>query len=137
MELARIFLNRWGRPRSGWRLLVFLVINFFLTRVFFLAVLLGYSFLAALRPPSLAGRWGWIIQALVLLGAGTAAGVCLRVMRAYRPARGWTWHRGWLEWLKGSSIGALSLVCSLIVLSTAATDSLCDRGDETAVFNTL
>ncbi|HEX8746762.1 MAG TPA: type II CAAX endopeptidase family protein [Pyrinomonadaceae bacterium] len=123
MNLSEIFLNSWGRPRSGWRLLLFVIINYALAVVLFLLLSVGYLMLrsrgAAVAPGFLEGPWGWVFQSTVLLTAATVAGfVCAKLFEGL-PVRslGWTLHKGYLiDWLKGTLVGALSLVLAALII---------------------
>lgn len=120
MELEKIFFNHWGRLRSGWRLLTFVIINFVFTIVLstFLVILyILYPERDAIA--FLESYWGWVIQAVILFGAATATGLFCGRMLEGLPARalGWGLHRGWItDWLKGSLAGALSLVLAVILI---------------------
>lgn len=124
MELSEIFFNKWDRLRSGWRVLLFVVINYVLTAILFtllaVAYYLSYSLLNGRAATGfLEGFWGWILQSAVLLAAATVTGVlCARLLEGL-PARalGWTLHRGWaVDWLKGTLIGMLSLALSALII---------------------
>ncbi|HEX8175462.1 MAG TPA: type II CAAX endopeptidase family protein [Pyrinomonadaceae bacterium] len=145
MNLSEIFLNRWGRLRSGWRLLLFVVINFVLTGVLFQLLSIGYLLLrsrgAAGAPGFLGGPWGWVLQSTVLLAAATVAGlVCAKLFEGL-PARslGWTLHRGYLfDWLKGTLVGALSLVlAALIIFASGGYRFTFAASDSGAVLKTI
>lgn len=124
MELYKLFFNKWERLRSGWRLLLFVVINYVLAAVLFSMVVIGYHLLPKLWAQAsldsfLEGAWGWIIQSVVLLAAATLAGLlCARLLEGL-PVRalGWTNHKGWIvDWLKGTLIGALSLGLAALII---------------------
>lgn len=127
MNLSEIVFNKWERPRSGWRVLLFIVINYALAIALFLLVSVVYLlFYRSLNgegaPKFLQGFWGWIIQSSILLTAATIAGfVCAKLLEGL-PTRslGWAIHRGWMfDWLKGTLVGALSLtLAALIIFST-------------------
>ena len=120
MGFLQIFFNRWERLRSGWRVLLFVVINYALTFALLIAL---YSVRAVAGRDSLLalleGTWGWIIQSLVLLTAATLAGIICAKLFEGLPARalGWTIHAGWMfDWLKGSLLGALSLGLAAMII---------------------
>src|SRR3712207_512158 len=108
MELSEIFFNRWERLRSGWRVLLFIVINYVLAAILFVAAMVALQLLLKTGgsvPAFLKGFWGWIIQSTVLLAAATSAGlVCAKLLEGLPPrSLGWTIHAGWwMDWLKGS-----------------------------------
>lgn len=114
METQDIFLNRAGRPRSGWRVAVFAVL-------LYVAILLGFAlFIAVIRaafgPAAdtlLERNWGFVIQGLALLIPATVIGwACGKLLEDLPPrALGWAFHKGWLrDLLLGSLVGALSLL---------------------------
>jgi len=122
MELSEIFFNRWERLRSGWRVLLFIVINYVLAAILFVAAMVALQLLLKTGgsvPAFLKGFWGWIIQSTVLLAAATSAGlVCAKLLEGLPPrSLGWTIHAGWwMDWLKGSLLGALSLGLAALII---------------------
>jgi membrane protease YdiL (CAAX protease family) len=122
MELSSIFLNQQDRPRSGWRLLIFIFINFVLSRFFVLAMVACLYLIVGLPEVVqrlLSGLPGWIVQSVALLAAATLSGlVCGKLLEGL-PVRalGWALHGGWLfDWLKGTMFGALSLVLAAVLI---------------------
>lgn len=122
MELSSIFFNSSDRPRSGWRVLIFVVLNYVLAALLVILAFGGLYLISDSRSRVegfLAGFWGWIIQSSVLLAAATAAGLlCGRLLEGL-PARalGWALHRGWFfDWLKGTLLGALSLCLAALLI---------------------
>jgi membrane protease YdiL (CAAX protease family) len=121
MKLSEIFFNKWERPRSGWRVLVFVVINYVLAGLLLILAVVGSQLFsdANVVRDFLAGFWGWIIQSFVLLSAATVAGLLCGKLLEGLPVRalGWTLHRGWMsDWLKGTLVGSLSLVLAALVI---------------------
>jgi membrane protease YdiL (CAAX protease family) len=122
MELSEIFLNKWERLRSGWRVLLFIVVNYFLAAVLFVAAAVAVQLIfksGAAVPDFLKGFWGWIIQSAVLLVAATVAGLLCAKLLEGLPWRslGWTIHAGWgIDWLKGTLMGALSLGLAALII---------------------
>lgn len=122
MELSELFFNRWERLRSGWRVLLFVCINFVLTLVLLAVVGIGLTLLlrsSASARSFLEGLGGWFTQPLVILTASTVAGIlCSRLLEGL-PARalGWGTHRGWaVDCLKGTVVGAVSLGLAALVI---------------------
>ena len=118
MELTEIFINRAGRLRSGWRFAIYMVSLLLTIRVLFdlAGVLLSRWGLSEeyLRESYVA----WALQAFILLSAATLLG--WGYGKAFedlpRRALGWAFHRGWLgDWLKGSLVGAASLLLAALV----------------------
>ncbi|MBD0371631.1 MAG: CPBP family intramembrane metalloprotease [Pyrinomonadaceae bacterium] len=126
MELSEIFFNKYDRPRSGWRVLLFIVINYALNALL-LAILFALYLLARgllsgnVSTKLLEGYLGWIIQSVVLLTAATVAGfVCAKLLEGLPPRSiGWTRHSGWIhDWLKGTLAGALTLLLAALIIFT-------------------
>ena len=144
MELYKIFFNKWDRLRSGWRVLLFLVINFMLAAFLFVVARMGLESLLNSRASALnflQGMGGWVIQVIVILTAATVAGLCCGRLLEGLPARalGWALHSGWMfDLLKGTLIGVLSLMlaASLIFLSRGYSFSP-SGATLSAVFKTL
>lgn len=120
MKPSDIFINKVGRLRSGWRLIIylaaFLVIVSLLEGALYLLTLTGRS-----RQIFLESKWGFIVQALVLFIAGLLAGWGCAAWLEGLPLRslGWARHRGWLrDLLMGSLIGIVSLLVAT-ALATA------------------
>jgi uncharacterized protein len=124
MELSELFFNQWDRLRSGWRVLLFVIINYALTAILLVMMVAGFYLFRSqtAAPKLLTGVLGWIIQSAVLLAAATIAGlICAKLLEGL-PARalGWALHKGWgVDLLKGTLLGAgsLSLAALIIFLS--------------------
>lgn len=145
MNLSEIFLNSWGRLRSGWRVLLFAAINYALAIVLFLFLSVGFLLLrsggAAGAAGFLRGPWGWVFQSTVLLMAATVAGfVCAKLFEGL-PVRslGWSRHTGYmLDWLKGTLLGALSLaLATLIIFASGGYRFTLASADLSAVLKTI
>src|ERR1044071_2561167 len=114
MEIQDIFVNRAGRPRSGWRVTGFAVILFFTILIVFnlvIAVVRGGYGPAA--DSVLGSSWGFVLQGLVLLIPATVIGwACNKFLEDLPPrALGWAFHKGWLrDLLLGSPGRPLSLL---------------------------
>src|SRR4051812_10724733 len=115
MEIKDIFLNKFGRLRSGWRFAISgLTIFFFISLgleliVAALQLLLGPAVAARL----LDSRWGFLIQGFTFLITATLIGWACGKLFEDLPLRalGWAFHRGWLkDFLVGSLIGMASLL---------------------------
>jgi len=115
--MYKIFINEFGRLRSGWRAALYVVANL---AIFFVlsAILLGTFTALKLSVPAI--RIHDLIADLIfricLLGAALGAGyLCVRVLEGL-PWRslGLTFHRGWFrDLLVGSAIGFASLVVAV------------------------
>lgn len=114
-----IFLNRLGRLRSGWRLIIFCAVYYTALAAFFTAVY-GVLFLLKVSHPNerLAGTLGYVVQAFVLFLTALAIGWgCGRLFEDL-PLRalGWARHRGWLrDLLLGTLFGAVSLMIAALI----------------------
>lgn len=119
MLLNEIFFNRAGRVRSGWRFAIYMVslfvaLNYIFKFLYFLLInVFGLTDVGVS-----VSAWTWVLQATVLLAGATLIGWgCNRVMEDL-PLRalGWGLHKGWLrDWLKGSLVGAISLLLAALV----------------------
>lgn len=114
MEPREIFLNRVGRLRSGWRLVIFALLLFISVQLTFalvgtaLPALFGSSAIAFLN-----SNWGFVVQGLILLVPATLLGWACGKFLEDLPERalGWAFTRGWLkDLLFGSLLGAASLL---------------------------
>jgi membrane protease YdiL (CAAX protease family) len=113
MLVHKIFINEFGRLRSGWRLLLFILafsaISFLLATVLRIAYALGLH----LGPPLRYGAFiANIIYRFTLIGSALGAGyLCTRFLEGLPwRALGLTFHDGWLrDLLIGSAVGIASL----------------------------
>ena len=139
MEIQDIFLNRAGRPRSGWRVAVFAAILYFTIMMAFTLVV--YVVRATFGPGAdavLDSNWGFVLQGLVLLVPATVVGwACGKLLEDLPPrALGWGFHSGWLrDLLVGSLVGALSLLLATAV--AAATGGLKFAVNASVLFSTV
>jgi membrane protease YdiL (CAAX protease family) len=121
MTPNEIFINRVGRLRSGWRFAIYLLSLFLAISFLFIVVRILLVKLVGLPVEILLkNNWGWVVQALILLSAATVLGWIFGKLFEDLPARalGWGFHRGWLrDWLKGSLVGAASLLLATLVAS--------------------
>ena len=120
--MQKIFINQYGRLRSGWRALVFVLafIAVFLLLVTILRVFYGafLAFSPTLRSPFIPD----LIYRLSLLGGGLGAGyLCARWLEGV-PWRslGLTFHIGWLrDLVLGCVIGFVSLALAVGIAAAA------------------
>jgi uncharacterized protein len=144
MELYTIFFNQWERLRSGWRVLLFVVINYVLAAALVVLVIAGFRLffnsLASVQS-MFEGLGGWIIQPVVILTAATLGGLLCGKLLEGLPARalGWAPHKGWLsDLLKGTLVGALSLgLAALISFVSGGYQFSTGTGGAAAVLKTL
>lgn len=121
--MLRIFLNQFGRLRSGWRVLLFTFA--FIAALFLLATILRVAYLvlhdAGPTIPGQAFVADAIFRITMLIAALGAGYLCARLFEGL-PWRslGLTFHRGWLrDLLIGCAIGIATLVVA-VVIATAA-----------------
>jgi CAAX protease family protein len=129
--MHKIFINEFGRIRSGWRLLLFaaafLALTFLmvgvLRSIFIVTGLRGMSGTSRVVPE--------VIYRIGLLAAALGAGyLCARYLEGL-PWRslGLTFHSGWLrDLLLGVAIGFASLVVAVAIASKGFSFSLGDAG---------
>jgi CAAX protease family protein len=134
MDLRSIFINKYGRLRSGWRLLAFILI--FIAIYYLLVTVLRLGFVVVhevLQPfpheefiTDLIYRLGFLLAAL---GAGY---VCARWLEGL-PWRslGLTFHSGWFRDLAiGSFVGLLSLALAVTIAAAAGGLRFSSNGSE-------
>ncbi len=119
MEPSAIFFNQAGRLRSGWRFAIYIASLFIAIALLFSLVRVLLVKIGGLSEASLTeSNFGWVVQALILLSAATLLGWGYGKLFEDLPARalGWAFHSGWLgDWLKGSLVGALSLLLATLI----------------------
>jgi uncharacterized protein len=119
MNLKQVFINPVGRLRSGWRLLVFVLV--YVGILFLLTTVARIAYAAAqyLMPGRTAGEYVQnLIFRLILLVAALAAGyICTRWLEGlpWRALGLWL-HEGWLrDLVLGSVIGVVSLAMATAI----------------------
>jgi membrane protease YdiL (CAAX protease family) len=121
--VQRIFINEYGRLRSGWRLVLY-VFAFIAASIFIATGLrVAYILLVPVIPQIL--RQGFLADLIFrfgLLAAALIAGyLCVRIFEGL-PWRslGLTLHRGWFRDLViGSAVGFATLVVAVAIAATA------------------
>lgn len=115
MDLRTIFINRYGRLRSGFRLLIF--VGGFVAVIIFLSGLLGLAY-ALLHNAIPSGRYAEFLQNLIyrlnLLAAALLVGyLCTRFLEGLPwRALGLTFH---VPWIRDSLVGGVIGVGSLAI----------------------
>jgi len=117
--MRKIFINDFGRLRSGWRLLIFVLVFFAILFLFATALRAAYFGLVQFGPTIPHAEFiADIIFRLTLVVAALAAGyVCVRWLEGL-PWRslGLTLHQGWLRDLViGFVVGFASLVIAVVI----------------------
>ena len=119
MELRKIFLNDAGRLRSGWRLLVFIVVYMVLTILVTAVLRIVYALALRVKPDMTPpGIVEDLAFRFIILATSLVAGyVCARLLEGL-PWRslGISLHAGWFrQLLVGSAIGAASLALATAI----------------------
>ncbi|MEP6568794.1 MAG: CPBP family intramembrane glutamic endopeptidase [Acidobacteriota bacterium] len=137
MDLKKVFINSAGRLRSGWRVLIFVL----------LFILLSFIFGAAAKALStLVVHWALssgvanyvenlIFRSVVLCTALLAGYVCTRWLEGLPwRALGLSLHEGWArDFMLGSLIGAVSLALATAIATAAGGLSFTISGREALV----
>ena len=113
MDLQQIFINPTGRLRSGWRLLIFLLLFLAMLFVIGTAARIGYAVVIQIVPSPRLGVYfeNLVFRFTVLTAALVAAFICTRWLEGLPwRAMGLSLHTGWLrDLLIGSGLGVASL----------------------------
>jgi membrane protease YdiL (CAAX protease family) len=123
MDLENVFVNKFGRLRSGWRLAIYIFGFIALLILLETGTRLAYAVGRAFVPPlPYASYYANVVYRLTLLAAGLGAGYfCLRLLEGL-PWRslGLTLHRGWVrDLIIGTLIGFVTLAVA-VGIATAA-----------------
>lgn len=114
MESSNFLFNDAGRLRSGWRLLLFLLLYLIVLTFLGALIRVALAFVPGeVKQAILSGLAGWIVQAVFLLVSAILVGWACGALFEGLPFRalGWSRHRGWLrDLLVGSGLGAGSLL---------------------------
>jgi uncharacterized protein len=121
MDISSIIFNQQGRARSGWRFLVYLIAVMMFSQLLYLLTTLLILALAGQSTGNrfLESTWGWVVQSgMAIAAASLVGGFCGRMMEGLPfKALGWALHRRWfLDWLKGTILGALSLSLAALII---------------------
>jgi membrane protease YdiL (CAAX protease family) len=123
MEIRQIFINRAGRLRSGWRVLVFVLLYTFVLFLVTTGVRVLYVLSTYLWPNMvLLGNLEDLVYRMSLLLAALGAGFfCTRILEGLPwRALGLSCHQGWLrDLLVGSAIGSISLAFATAIAAAA------------------
>jgi uncharacterized protein len=130
--MRKIFINDFGRLRSGWRVLIFVIA--FLALSFLVATVLRIIYVLLFTvAPSLPNR-DFILEVIfrsgLLIAALGAGYLCARFLEGL-PWRslGLTFHRGWLrDLLLGSAVGFASLLIAVAIASKGLRFSFATEG---------
>src|SRR5262245_11181632 len=123
MQASKIFINRYGRLRSGWRVLVFLGLFIATFYIFVSTLRVAYVLLDEFAPAARSGSFvenG--IYRLMLAAAALLAGFVAARLLEGLPWRslGLSPHRGWFRhFLVGSALGVTSLTIAVVIATSA------------------
>lgn len=119
MTGQQLFLNSFGRVRSGWRLLIFVFVYVFLLSVFGLVTRVVYALAVRISPSADPGPFVQdVVFRTMLLAAALLAGlICTRSLEGLPfRALGLWFHSRWLrDFLFGSVIGVVSLALATLI----------------------
>ena len=125
--MHEIFINEFGRLRSGWRLLIFLAAFILLAMLLTNLLRVLYVLTGPHGPSSAAGIIADFVYRGALLGAALGAGYfCARLLEGL-PWRslGLTFHAGWLrDLIFGFAIGFATLVVAVAIANKGLKFSL-------------
>src|SRR5258705_2665251 len=123
MDLHQAFINEYGRLRSGWRLLFFLVAFIAISFLLATGLRIAYAILEPVLPPISHTDFvtGIIFRCSFLASALLAGYLCTRLFEGLPwRALGLTLHAGWLrDFLIGSVVGLLSLALAVSIATAA------------------
>ena len=119
MDLKQVFINSAGRPRSGWRLLVFVLIFLILAFLFGAAAKKAAELAVQLAPGSGVAHYleNLIFRVIFLVVTLAAGFICTRWLEGLPwRALGLWFHGGWLrDFVFGSVIGVASLALATAI----------------------
>jgi uncharacterized protein len=123
MDLKQIFINSAGRLRSGWRVLIFILVYVCLLFLVSTLVRIGYAFGLRIAPGRSLGAFveEFIFRLTLLASALLAGYLCNRWLEGLPwRALGLTLHaRWWRDFVVGSLIGVASLALATAIAATA------------------
>ena len=119
MDLKHIFFNSAGRPRSGWRLLIFILVYVLVMLLLTMLARLAYAAALHLLPGRTIGEYfqNLLFRLIFLVGSLAAGFICARVLEGLPwRALGLWFHSGWLrDLVVGSVIGVASLAVATAI----------------------
>ena len=123
MDLKQIFINDAGRLRSGWRVLIFILVYIALLFLLSTAVRIGYAVGLRIAPGRSLGAFteDFIFRLILLASALLAGYLCNRRLEGLPwRALGLTLHaRWWRDFIVGSLIGVASLALAAAIAAAA------------------
>jgi membrane protease YdiL (CAAX protease family) len=143
MDIPEIFINPTGRLRSGWRLLIFLLLFFLSLFLVGMGARIVYAIAIQLAPNRSLGFFleNLVFRLVVLAATLIAAFICTRWLEGLPwRAIGLSLHDGWLrDFLIGSAVGIASLALATAIATAGGGLSFTTfaRGDFVHVVRTL
>ena len=123
MDLKQVFINSAGRLRSGWRLLIFVLILVILSIFFGAVTRKAFGLLVHFTPSSGVARYleNFMFRMIFLLVALLAGFICTRFLEGLPwRALGLWFHARWVrDFLFGSVIGGVSLALATAIATAA------------------
>jgi membrane protease YdiL (CAAX protease family) len=123
MDVQQIFINDTGRLRSGWRVLIFILVCIALLFLLSTAVRVGYAVGLQIAPGRSLGAFteDFIFRLILLASALLAGYLCNRWLEGLPwRALGLTLHaRWWRDLIVGSLVGAASLALATAIAAAA------------------
>lgn len=117
--MRRLFINEFGRLRSGWRVALFILLVVAISLLLTIAIRFAYASVTAsgVALPRAAFVWDMLYRVSLLVTALAAGYLCARVLEGL-PWRslGLTLHRGWWwDLLIGSAIGFAAILIAVAI----------------------
>ena len=123
MDLKQVFINSAGRLRSGWRLLIFVLILVILSIFFGAVTRKAFGLLVHFTPSSGVARYleNFMFRMIFLLVALLAGFICTRFLEGLPwRALGLWFHARWVrDFLFGSVIGGVSLALATAIATAS------------------
>jgi len=123
MDLRQVFVNSAGRLRSGWRVLIFILVYVCLLFLLSTLVRIGYAVGLRIAPGRSLGSFveDFIFRLILLASALLAGYLCNRWLEGLPwRALGLTLHeRWWRDFIVGSLIGVASLALATAIAAAA------------------
>lgn len=123
MGLQQVFINNAGRVRSGWRVLIFILVYVSLLFLLSTLVRVGYAVGLQIAPGRSLGAFAedFIFRLILLASALVAGFLCTRWLEGLPwRALGLTLHAGWWrDFIVGSLIGVASLALATAIAAGA------------------
>ena len=124
MDVQQIFINRWGRLRSGWRLLIFVLLFVALLFVLETTARIVYAVAVQIAPSGTLGYFfeNIVFRTMLLVAALLAAWICNRWLEGlpWRALGLWLHARWFRDLLVGSLIGVASLALATGIATAGA-----------------